>query len=279
MACPVPREGHDAPRLGRYVISRQPTQKGVGAFSGLDADAAIDGLYAVETVMTGLSASSAICGRSSTIREIRKQHIPQRGEVGGGRAAESEQPWGGAYRSDQVVGIGVGERASRAARQPAHRRPGRRLRKGPAGRPPARRSRPIVTFDAAGPTGWTIHRPAGCEFLLQQAEATPDLVAPRVRQPVAGIAGPQQARHIRPERDGNADRRPPRSPRPRWPADWHCRPAACNNSRAAPRLWSRKSQPPRDGSARKPAISSLARSWRMPSRSGMRPAGDARQVP
>ena len=38
-----------APRLGAYVMSGQPTQKGVGAFSGLDADATIDGLHAVET--------------------------------------------------------------------------------------------------------------------------------------------------------------------------------------------------------------------------------------
>ena len=57
--------------LKRYRHSTAPSwqsaQVGVGGLSGLDADPAVNGLDAVGPAMTGLSSSSAICGRSSAI--------------------------------------------------------------------------------------------------------------------------------------------------------------------------------------------------------------------
>jgi hypothetical protein len=87
--------------------------------------------------MTGLSSSSAIWTRSSTIRETRSS-MSRNAVVGCLIAVPPEQPGAGAYRSDQVVGVGFSEGGEPGGAVSLHiAARGRRPRPAPAGQPHA----------------------------------------------------------------------------------------------------------------------------------------------
>ena len=187
--------------------SWQSAQVGVGGLSCLDADPAVDGLGAVGAGDDGAQLELGDLRQVIGHPGDPQQHVPQRGEVGGGSAAAPEQPRGGGCRPDQVIGVGVGERgepggpvsqriAVGAAEPEQHQRAGHLL---------VQHADPHL--DAAG--DHRLDNDAGqpaAEGLRQRAEPAPDLIrALEAGQHVAGGAGAQQAGHVRAERDGAAE--------------------------------------------------------------------------
>ena len=93
---------------GRSV---QPAEVGVGGLGGLKTDPGIDGLHAVPA---GENRAELELG---DLRQVvgqlgdAQQQVPQRREIDAGSAGAPEQERGGADGTDQLVGIGVGQRS------------------------------------------------------------------------------------------------------------------------------------------------------------------------